>query len=567
MAITIATNTNTNVANGFVIAAQGDEFYVPVGTSVYATGAGFSGVTGSVAGVVEVYGSVLGFQTGITIGATAAKSTVVVGTQGTVSGYTQAAMSLTGSLTNGTVTLDNFGLVTGVNSAMGIISNGSVRINNTGTISGPTGISQIDTGAGDDFILFNSGTIIGLITGGAAYSGSTSTITENISNYGYIRGSVTFGSANNDFLSNSGTGIITQGTVTFGNGNNDRLQNFGGMGTVVMGNGNSDIVLNFGTIGGITLGSGTNDYIGNAGRINGNVFLGNGTGQVFDSTHGTIYNSANFNGMGSINAGSAGATIVGALNGGGINGGAGNDVLIANQTTESSFNWNAKTTLYGRGGVNALYGGTGTNVFLSGDATYNQIWGGQESFTGGGNGGGTGATTGYENNTIDYSPVNALGPNVSVYVDLLNGHNAYTVNAGVFTFADSIVNVPNIIGTAHADVIQCDNGTDRITGGAGGDSLYVGTATSNRGTDTFIYTQYADSNLVTGYDTIVGFNSGNDKIDASALHLTAANAVIQSGASSTVLYFEAVAGTFNANTDLAISFTKANALTAADIIF
>jgi hypothetical protein len=557
MAITIASNTNTNVANGFTLAAQGDEFYIPFQTSVFATGASFSGVVSSnVGGIVEDYGAILGSSFGISIGAVGTRSTVVVGTTGTVSGYSTAAISIVANGTGGGFTLDNYGQVTGVGGAAGIVVNGSGQINNTGTISGgAAGISQIDLTGGDTFTLFND--IGGKIVGG--YNGSNSTITETISNYGFIRGNVTFGSANNDFMSNSGSGLITFGTVTFGNGNNDRFQNFGGLGSLVMGNGNSDIVLNFGTIGNITLGSGTNDYIGNAGRINGNVFLGNGTGQVFDSTHGTIYNSANFNGMGSVNAGTAGATIVGALNGGGINGGAGNDVLIANQTEESAFNYAAKTTLYGRGGTNALYGGTGTNVFLSGDATYNQIWGGKASFTGG--------TNGYENNTIDYSPVNALGPNVSVYVDLLNGHNAYSVNAGVFTYADSIVNVPNIIGTAHADVIQCDNGTDRITGGGGGDNLYVGTATSNRGTDTFVYTQYADSNLVTGYDTIVGFNSGNDKIDASALHLTAANAVIQSGASSTVLYFEAVAGTFNANTDLAISFTKANALTAADIIF
>ena len=39
-----------------------------------------------------------------------------------------------------------------------------------------------------------------------------------------------------------------------------------------------------------------------------------------------------------------------------------------------------------------------------------------------------------------------------------------------------------------------------------------------------------------------------------------------SGASSTVLYLEATPGSFNPATDLAISFTGANALTASDII-
>jgi Ca2+-binding RTX toxin-like protein len=314
-------------------------------------------------------------------------------------------------------------------------------------------------------------------------------------------------------------------------------------------------VINYGTIGTVTLGGGNNDLMVNAGRINGNVQLGGGTGQVFDSTNGTIYNVGNANGIGTVTAGGGGDTIVGALNGGSLIGGLGNDVLIANQSTSSDLNFAAKVVMDGKGGVNAMYGGTGTNVFMSGDAAYNQIWGGTRDNAG------VSPNCNFFN-TVDYSQV-ATG--TSVYVDLLNGHDAYTITNGMYTYEDSIQNVPNVNGTAGNDIIQCDNGTDIIKGGPGADQLYAGTG-NFRGSDTFVYTQYADSNLMNGYDTIVGFTSGTDKIDASALHLTPASVAISTNSTSTVLYLEMSPGTFNANTDLAIAFTKANALQASDII-
>ena len=44
--------------------------------------------------------------------------------------------------------------------------------------------------------------------------------------------------------------------------------------------------------------------------------------------------------------------------------------------------------------------------------------------------------------------------------------------------------------------------------------------TGGSGSTTFVYTGYADSNLVSGYDTISGFRTGIDKIDVSALGLS-----------------------------------------------
>jgi hypothetical protein len=552
MGLFVATNTNTSSANGYTL-SQGDELFVPAQTTLFATGGGFSGVLAASGGVVEDHGEILGNLYGINIGSAGSFATVVVGTDGSVGSYSAGGAAINVGATGGS-SVDVQGQIN-ADGGTGIIFAGKGYLQNSGNIfSTSLGISQTDTTAGDTFSFVNTET--GIVSGATAYNASTSTITESINNRGLLRGNVTLGGGANDFVSNSGTGAINNGTLTFGNGTNDRLQNFGGMGTLVMGNGTGDIALNFGTIGTIMMGSGAGDYVGNAGRINGNVQLGSGANQVFDSTSGTIYNSSSTTGQGTITAGSGGDTIVGALNGGQLIGGAGNDVLIANQSTSSNFNYAATVTLDGKGGSNAMYGGQGNNVFMSGDSTYNQIWGGAGSF--GGSGGG------YANNTVNYSQV-AAGS--SVYVDLLNGHDAYIVNNGAYTYEDSIQNVPNVVGTSGADIIQCDNGVDRIIGGGGADALYAGSGAQSQ--DNFIYNSYADSNLVTGYDTIVGFKIGTDKIDFSAFHTDPSHLALSNSGTSNTVYLEQTPGSFNPNTDLAmvVNATTTGGLKAADFIF
>ena len=44
--------------------------------------------------------------------------------------------------------------------------------------------------------------------------------------------------------------------------------------------------------------------------------------------------------------------------------------------------------------------------------------------------------------------------------------------------------------------------------------------------NTFIYSAYTDSNLVSGYDTINGFKIGTDKIDLSSFASSSAHLVI-----------------------------------------
>jgi hypothetical protein len=82
-----------------------------------------------------------------------------------------------------------------------------------------------------------------------------------------------------------------------------------------------------------------------------------------------------------------------------------------------------------------------------------------------------------------------------------------------------------------------------------------------------VYNDYADSNLVTGYDHIGDFVTGTSKLDLTALGIDASQIVIQSNGGSTSLYVEMTPGAFDAATDLAISFTGTNAINLGDILF
>jgi beta-lactamase class A len=252
--------------------------------------------------------------------------------------------------------------------------------------------------------------------------------------------------------------------------------------------------------------------------------------------------------------------LVGGTLSGGLSGGAGNDLIYGN-TSQATADNAAWLTLDGGAGNNALYGSSGFNTFLAGDANggFNQIWGAASKMA---------RVSGYANNTLSFANVAA-----GVYVDLLNGHNAYIGSTpggnwtGAGTYEDSIINVPNVIGSAFGDLMQADNGVDRITGGGKADQLYAGSGALSQGT--FVYTGYSDSNTVTGYDTIVGFKLGTDKIDLSALHTDGSHLAISTTGTSNTLYVEQTAGTFNAATDLAmiVNTSAAGGLHASDFVF
>jgi hypothetical protein len=253
--------------------------------------------------------------------------------------------------------------------------------------------------------------------------------------------------------------------------------------------------------------------------------------------------------------------LVGGTSSGTLSGGDGNDLIYGN-TSQATADNASKLTLDGGAGTNALYGSSGFNTFIAGDANggFNQIWGAASKMA---------SVPGYANNTVSFAGVVAAG--TSVYVDLLNGHDAYIhsgpQNGGSYTLEDAIANVPNVIGSSGGDVVIADNGVDRITGGGGADQLYAGSGAGSQ--DTFVYTAYGDSNLVNGYDTIVGFKIGTDKIDVSALHSSASHLLIQTSGTANSIYLEATPGSFNAATDLAIEVntTMSGGLHASDFVF
>jgi hypothetical protein len=493
--------------------------------------------------VVVVNGEATGSGTGINAGQTFGTTNIMVGAAGFVSGFQGIDVENAGTIgVAGTVTGTGFwgistgnsgqpgeiyvyagGLVTGGGANNGAIRfRGSHLLTNDGTIASTDGAGVQADGAG---YLLNTGKITGSTVGIRYVDTNDANDVMTTVNTGTISGTP-------NPLVVSGPNFLAYDAMT--SIATDRFINQGNV------------------IGDIRLGTHDGSNFVNAGTVTGNVFLGNGQGQLADSTFGTI--------SGVIVAGTGGDSIVAGQTGGNVIGGVGDDMLYANQTQAAVDN-RAHTTLDGRAGTNALYGGGGFNTFLAGTANggYNQVWGGASAMTG---------VSGYTNNTISYD--NVL-PGNSVYVDLLNGHNGFVNSgpdqSGTYTYEDSIVNVPNVIGSSSGDIILADNGIDRIQGGAGADALYAGSGGSSQ--DTFAYTGYADSNLNSGYDTIVGFKLGTDLIDLSALHTDGSHLAISTAGTSNTLYVEQTPGSFNPATDLAMIVNTATpgGLNASNFVF
>jgi hypothetical protein len=70
--------------------------------------------------------------------------------------------------------------------------------------------------------------------------------------------------------------------------------------------------------------------------------------------------------------------------------------------------------------------------------------------------------------------------------------------------------IENLTGGAGNDTLIGNAGPNVLTGGQGADVLW-----GKGGADTFAYTSYADSNLVTGYDTVADFVTGTSRLDLS----------------------------------------------------
>jgi len=210
-----------------------------------------------------------------------------------------------------------------------------------------------------------------------------------------------------------------------------------------------------------------------------------------------------------------------------LTGGSGSNFLIGDA---------AANVLTGGASTDYLYGQDGNDILIGGAAApgdANQLWGGTGS------------------DTASYA-----GTTGAVYADL--GTQSGHVD-GVLT--DLMNSIDNLTGGSNADTLLGDTGANRLEGGAGGDALW-----GRGGADVFVYRDYDDSNLVTGYDVIGDFVSGISKLDLTALGIDARHIVIQSDSGSTNLYAEATPGAFDPATDLAISFAGANVIGLGDIL-
>ena len=175
-----------------------------------------------------------------------------------------------------------------------------------------------------------------------------------------------------------------------------------------------------------------------------------------------------------------------------IHGGIGNDSVDAGTGND---------TILGEAGDDNIYGGAGDDQIDGGD-NIDYIEGGAGSDVI--NGGAGIDTAGYASS--------ATGVQVSL---------ALGIGTGGDVDGDILVNIENLLGSSHDDVLIGDTGNNGFWGGAGNDVLTGGLGADllkgGAGNDTFVYTSVADSTVaLAGKDTIADFTAG-DRIDLSAI--------------------------------------------------
>jgi Ca2+-binding RTX toxin-like protein len=211
-----------------------------------------------------------------------------------------------------------------------------------------------------------------------------------------------------------------------------------------------------------------------------------------------------------------------------LTGGSGTNTLVGN---------GGANVLTGGSGIDYLYGQGGDDILIGGGApagSTNQLWGGEG------------------NDTASYAATTGV-----VYADL--GVQAGYVGG---VLVDEMNSIENLIGGSNADTLVGDGGANRLAGGGGADVLW-----GRGGADVFVFSRYADSNLVTGYDTIGDFVSGVSKLDLRAFATDASHVVIQSDGNSTAVYVQQNTGHFDASKDAAIAFIGPHAIAMGDILF
>jgi Ca2+-binding RTX toxin-like protein len=202
-----------------------------------------------------------------------------------------------------------------------------------------------------------------------------------------------------------------------------------------------------------------------------------------------------------------------------IHGSSGGDTLTGGSGKDVVAGYGGADTLRGAGGADILYGGTGADTFVYGVGESTLIqWDlisdfatGQDKLDISAADGGRAVIARFGTSSFVYfggmgtglSVVHVVG---EVQVDDLIVSGATTG----FTIYGSF-GAETLRGGAGNDILVGGSGTTTLIGGGGADILYGGL-----GSDTFTYQSIAHSNFA-AYDLIVGFSSGQDKIDISAI--------------------------------------------------
>jgi Ca2+-binding RTX toxin-like protein len=195
--------------------------------------------------------------------------------------------------------------------------------------------------------------------------------------------------------------------------------------------------------------------------------------EAFIYTPPPLSNAPDENDFDSLRSGNVSSTIIVMAPG---SGGNGPDTYDGSNSQDTLYGGTGNDQVYGHGGGDHIYGENGADTSLYGQAGDDFIYGGSGSDT---IFGGSGNDTIYGNTSPDVGG-----------------------DSGDF-----------IYGGSGRDTIDGQDGNDVIYGGTGQDLL-----TGGAGNDTFVYTKATDTG-----DFIFDFTQGQDKIDLSALGLTAAS--------------------------------------------
>ncbi|NIY71921.1 hypothetical protein HCZ30_05665 [Marivivens donghaensis] len=199
-----------------------------------------------------------------------------------------------------------------------------------------------------------------------------------------------------------------------------------------------------------------------------------------------------------------------------LKGEAGDDALSGNGGNDMLYGGVDNDSLFGNAGIDTLYGGDGNDVLHGGEAADTLF-------------GGAGDDTYYVTDAEDIvdervDGVDAGGTD-TVYTDVsfsLLSDVGGTVENLMLEGREHINGTGNsadntIVGNDAYNTLTGNGGGDRIIGGADRDELYAG---NDKVADTFVYTKTSDSAYVIGLttsDRIYEFESGEDKIDLSAI--------------------------------------------------